>query len=60
MNHFIGYLSSWSPYAAYRSTHPDKEDPLIELKAQFKCAGCRGAGGRAGGARAARACCCIL
>jgi SAM-dependent methyltransferase len=36
MNHFMGYLASWSPYAAYRATYPDKEDPLIDLRAQFK------------------------
>lgn len=24
--------------AAYRATYPDKEDPLIDLRAQFKCA----------------------
>jgi len=36
MDHFIGFLSTWSPYAAYRATFPHKEDPLIELRAQFK------------------------
>ncbi len=36
MDRYIGFLSSWSPYAAYRATFPQKEDPLIELRAQFK------------------------
>ncbi|KAL4441035.1 hypothetical protein ABPG77_010466 [Micractinium sp. CCAP 211/92] len=36
MDRYIGFLSSWSPYAAYRATFPRKEDPLIELRAQFK------------------------
>lgn len=36
MDRYIGFISSWSPYAAYRTTFPHKEDPLIELRAQFK------------------------
>ncbi|PSC69007.1 SAM-dependent methyltransferase [Micractinium conductrix] len=36
MDHFMGYLASWSPYAAYRATHPDRPDPLVELRAQLK------------------------
>lgn len=36
MDSFMGYLSSWSPYAAYRATFPDKADPLDELRQQFK------------------------
>ena len=48
MDHFMGYLASWSPYAAYRATHPDRPDPLVELRAQLKCEG--GGGGGRGGA----------
>lgn len=36
LDRYIGFLSSWSPYAAYRATFPQKEDPLIELRAHFK------------------------
>ena len=45
MDHFMGYLASWSPYAAYRATHPDRPDPLVELRAQLKCEGGGGGGG---------------
>ena len=36
MDHFVGFLRSWSPYAAFRKTYPDKEDPLVDLRAQLK------------------------
>lgn len=36
LNNFLGFVSSWSPYAAYRTTFPRKEDPLIPLHAGLR------------------------
>lgn len=35
-------LSHPTPTTAYRATYPHKADPLIDLRAQLKCAGGRG------------------
>ena len=31
-----GYLKSWSAHATYCREHPDRPDPIINFKADFK------------------------
>ena len=35
---YMGYLQSWSSYNTYRKKHPERVDPLIEIRSKLLAA----------------------